>query len=499
MWTFLSLFKDPNDLITTLRTPPAPIQYVIHEETVLNNENPPTDGSSASLIAAGNSIALLTVTDPGNEGVYKFKYVIQEGRDDPFLRMQADIRRAQADIDKRSSKAYCFKMINCNTFYSKPSIPKYPFVERKDRRFNLIDMAIRTSFTKPAAPAKGSFDDTFVNCVEFFRYPAGTRPKFIAGTNNGLYVGEPDDPYSWRLGIKLPDITKMATIDGTVLVLLSDERLQFIPIEAIGRWYTGELPYKKMPESWFKPIGKGKARGFEVGHQTDKDGEDPVDYLFFWKDKTIKFVNMSGVAGKYLKPEKLNIVKMRATFTVRGISLLYPDRFVIMHMNESNPIFYMSDLRTQNNLELPYTDEDKELKSKLRENSPISAFRLSLGTGPGYEVILVYSRYCVFVSWSAEKKCFKRSRNEVIRFSFDVTGAAFDPAEHALTLTGNQNVEVWNVPLDKNVRCAMVSYAIGNDVRLVNKFPGKIIVAMNRTGEADIPGNQLILHLRQMK
>ncbi|GME96857.1 unnamed protein product [Ambrosiozyma monospora] len=36
-------FKDPNDLITTLRTPPAPIQYVIHEETVLNNENPPTD------------------------------------------------------------------------------------------------------------------------------------------------------------------------------------------------------------------------------------------------------------------------------------------------------------------------------------------------------------------------------------------------------------------------------------------------------------------------
>ncbi|GMG19424.1 unnamed protein product [Ambrosiozyma monospora] len=492
--------KDPNDFITTLRSPPAPIQYVIHEKVDLNADNPPVDGSSsASLVADGNSVALLTVTDPGNANVYKFKYVIPEGETDPFVRMQADIRRAQADMDKRSSQAYCFKMINCNTFYSKPSTPKYPFVDHRDRRFNLVDMAIRTSFNKPVLPTGTAFNDTCVNCVEFFRYPANTRPKFIAGTNNGLYVGEPDDPSSWRLGIKLPNITKMATIDGSVLVLLAGESLKFVPIEAIGRWFTGDEFCKNMHENWFKPIGKGKVKGFEVGYQTDKDGEDPVDYLFFWKDKTIRLVNMSGVTAKYLKPEKMNIIKMRATFTVRGISLLYPDRFVIMHVNENNPIFYMSDLRTMTNLELPYTDEDKELKLKLRENAPISAFRLSLGTGQRYEVILVYSRYCVFVSWSMEKKCFKRSRNEVIRFSFDVTGAAFDPAEHSLTLTGDQNVEVWNVSLDKNERCEMVSYAIGNDVRLVNTFPGKIIVAMNRTGEDDIPGNQLILHLRKVK
>ncbi|GME83878.1 unnamed protein product [Ambrosiozyma monospora] len=265
---------------------------------------------------------------------------------------------------------YCFKMINCNTFYSNPSIPKYPFVECRDRSFNLIDMAICSSSTKPVAPAKSSFDDTFS-----------------------------DDLSSWRLGIKLPEITKMAKIDGTILLLLSDEELMFIPLEAIGRWYTGELPYKTMPASWFKSIGNGKVSGFKVGQQIEKYGEDPVDYLFFWKDKTIQFVDMSGISG----------------------------------------------------------------------------------------------------NWSTGNNSFKRSRNEVIRFSFDVTGAAFDPAEHALTLTGNQNFEVWKVPLDKNARCVMVSYAIGNDVRLVHSLPGEIIVAMNRRGEEDIHGNQLILHLQQVK
>ncbi|GME74527.1 unnamed protein product [Ambrosiozyma monospora] len=460
----------------TLNKPPVPLQYATFT----------VRGSKKS-----DDPKYLTVQDGGNMATYMFKYGDSEGPR-AFETFVRDCDKYKETLFTKLCQAYYLKVVNCTSFYWRS--PHYTYeIPSAPEDYDLATTAIEACHFKPNSPNLPPAVEAKVLSIDCFK--ATSSLFFVVGTSAGIYLGMSDNPASWKKVCSYPDVFKITIVDNSVMYCQCHSRLYQVNVDTLSKYYSKRI---SVCDSEFKHIAD-HIQSFEIGFQRVRRGPriETALHLFYWKEKKIKYSVLSA-ENKY----KLKFSEMKATFQVIGLSFLYPKDFAISHINESNPIFYLSNLTSMTNTQLPKLDDDKELKSRVREEKPIAAFKYQLGTDiKEYDILLIYSQYCVFVSYSDEYNCYRKSRNETLRFGFKVTDATFDTADGALVLCGDQSAEIWNISTNRDVKSSMVTCVIGKEVRLLNKTPGKIMLGLTYNGSSLYGGrgNQLILHVRKNK
>ncbi|GMG24640.1 unnamed protein product [Ambrosiozyma monospora] len=462
----------------TLNKPPVPLQYATF--TTTNTKKNEIDDPK-----------YLTVQDCGNMATYMFRYWDPEASR-AFESFSKDCEAYKNNLFSKLCQAYYLKVVNCTSFYWRSphysyEVPPAPLV------YDLASTAIEACHFKPNSPNLPPAVEAKVLSIDCFK--STNSLLFAVGTSVGIYLGMSDNPASWKKVCSYPNVFKITIVDNSIMYCQCHSRLYQVNVDTLSKYYSKRI---SVCDSEFKHIAD-HIQSFEIGFQRVRRGPrvETALHLFYWKEKKIKYSVLSA-ENKY----KLKFSEMKATFQVIGLSFLYPKDFAISHINESNPIFYLSNLTSMTNTQLPKLDDDKELKSRVREEKPIAAFKYQLGTDvKEYDILLIYSQYCVFASYSDEYSCYRKSRNETLRFGFKVTDATFDPADGSLVICGDQSAEIWSISSNRDIKSSMVSCVIGKEVRLLNKTPGKIMLGLTYNGSSLYGGlgNQLILHVRKNK
>ncbi|KAG7859287.1 hypothetical protein KL939_002187 [Ogataea angusta] len=451
-----------------LNKPPIALQYLdytVHEE---------------------NGEKTLILKDAGN----CFTYNVRNERVDAptlFNNFIKDIPKYKDELFTKLSKAYELKLINGTSFQIPVPYYEYTVPSIEKRELDLVQQALAQSKFKPYSVPP--IANTQVLSIDTFR--RGKELFFVVGTADGLYMGKHDQPATWKKICSYPDAVKITIMHEDMGFVLLKDKLYKVDTKDIYECYEQNM----MCNSRLYQIAKG-VNSFEVGPQTIRRGPIVMecDILFCWTDKKIMFSIVTASNGWKLKFES-----MRPTFKVLGLQLLYPTDFVISHINESNPIFYLSNLNTMGNTQLNKTDSQRDLKSRIRGQRPIAAFKQFVNDKhTDYDLLLVYSRYCMFVKYSKEQ-IVSISRTEILRFGFEVQDATYDSYEQILVVCSEQNVEIWKIFRDRQAKSELIGCVIGSQARLLNKTPGKIIIGVMNSEHYAGKGNQLLLHLRKRK
>ncbi|KAH3665720.1 hypothetical protein OGAPHI_003908 [Ogataea philodendri] len=460
--------RDHKDAVYLLNKPPVALQYLGY--SVLEEESGKT----------------LILKDSGNGHTY---HIRSERVDAPTLlnHFVKDIPKYKDDLFERLSKNYELKLVNGTSFQLPTPFYEYPVAPIEREQFDMVHRAVSKSKFQPNSVAP--LASTSVTCVDTVHNKR--ELFFIAGTSDGLYMGKADQPSTWKKICTHTDVIGLKVLHDKVCFILIRDKLYRISTAALVESYTDERACNAKMEQ----IAKG-VNSFVIGPQSIRKG--PVvmecEILFCWTDKKIMFSIVTTASDQKLKFES-----MKPTFKVLGIHLLYPTDFVICHVNENNPIFYLSNLNTMGNTQLNKTDHQKDLKSRIRGQRPIGAFKLFLNdTLTDYDLLLVYTRYCMFVRYTKEQ-VISSSRTEILRFDFDVHDATFDSYEQILVLCGEQNVEVWKIFKDRQIKSELVGCFIGPGAKILNKTPGKTMIGVLSNEQQFDKATQLILHLRKRK
>ncbi|KAG7732878.1 hypothetical protein KL948_001381 [Ogataea haglerorum] len=433
-----------------------------------------------------NGEKTLILKDTGNCYTYNVR---NERVDAPtlFNNFVKDIPKYKDELFTKLSKTYELKLINGTSFQSPVPYYEYtvPPIERKE--LDLVQQALAQSKFKPYSVPP--IANTQVLSIDTFR--RGRELFFVVGTADGLYMGRHDQPATWKKVCSYPDAVKLTIVHEEVVFVLLKDKLYKVDTKNMYECYEKNL----LCNSSLYQVAKG-VNSFEVGTQTVRRGPIVMecDILFCWTDKKIMFSIVTASNGWKLKFES-----MRPIFKVRGLQLLHPTDFVINHVNENNPIFYLSNLNTMGNTQLNKMDTRRELKSRIRGERPIAAFKQFVNDkNTDYDLLLVYSRYCMFVKYSKDQ-IVSISRAEILRFNFEVQDATYDSYEQILVVCGEQNVEIWRILKDRQAKSELIGCVIGSQARLLNKTPGKIIISVMNNERYAGKGNQLLLHLRKRK
>ncbi|ODV83358.1 hypothetical protein CANARDRAFT_203521 [[Candida] arabinofermentans NRRL YB-2248] len=473
---FLPLAKSESrgSVVYTLNKTPIALQYMTAEAQ--------SDGTPK----------YLSIKDSGNRTSHIFRF---EKKDSPtaFTNFVKDLPIYRTELFKKLNNSHELKLINGTSFLKdvvKDPFPMPPIEPQElDPVFNAIQLAKFKPNSMPPIAA------TEVLCIDCFIM--SSEWHFIVGASDGLYMGRPDQPTTWKKITSHHDVKKLIVLDHSMCFFQSGDSLLKVPISALVKAFLDNVQAQSSCE-----VVKKMINSFEIGSQQVRQGPYKLDspFLFCWKDRKIEFTAVTKET-KY----RINFKSMKATFAVTGLQFLYPDEFVISHVSEANPIFYISDLNSMANTHIHKNDEeDKDFKARLRNQKPIATFKYPLSNSPGvsgdYDFITVYSKSCMFVTFNKENKTYSRSRNEIIRFNFNCVQAVFDPQDGSLILVGEQNVEIWNIHQDRQVKSELTSCFVGASVRILSTVPGKVIFSVVQ-GKSGMNGreNQLILHLRKKR
>lgn len=314
---------------------------------------------------------------------------------------------------------------------------------------------------------------------------------YAIGTNDGLYIGQENLPMSWKRVFPLPNVNKLDVIDGTAMFVLSGEKLYRGMLADIMQAYEGMCGTEK----YFKEVVK-RCKGYTIGYQAERNG--PVimhsNYLFSWKDKKIKYGQIN-LENEY----KPTMKSVKAIFNVNKVSVLSEKHFSILHKTEDAPIFYLSNLNSLTNTQMPQVDNDSEIRIRQKGQQPINAFKMPGRHQKEYEILLVYSRYCIAISYDSSQRAFTRSRNEIMLFNFNCNQASFDSESRTLFICGNRGLEAWSIPFkdevqsDKDVRPELVTCITGNNLKLLNEANQKLLISLTLPGkkQGDVINRQI--------
>lgn len=466
-----------------LEKPPIALQYLTYRVIEPNDNNDPFQ---------------IVIKDCGNEITHLFRTPKDQKMPAIVLKtFTKDLDAFRTEMFNKLSDGFKLTLVNNWSFttheavnHGKDSKTYKPRLgpDASDR----VKLALDESRTRLQMPKSASVHPLSVAeplTGDVFRY--SDNLYYAIGANDGLYIGQENLPMSWRRVSSLPSVTKLDIIDGTVLFLLSGDKL-----------YKGDLinimeSYERMSgaEKCFKEVVK-HCKGYTIGYQEERNG--PVimssNFVFSWKDKKIKYgpINME---NNY----KPSVKSVKAVFNVNKVCVLSDKHFSILHYTEDSPIFYLSNLNSLTNTQMPQVDNDSEIRIRQKGQKPIDTFKMPGRTRNEYEILLVYSWYCIAVSYDSSQQAFTRSRNEIMLFNFECKGASFDSSSRILFICGNCGLEAWSIPSkeelksDRDIRPELVTCITGNHVRLLNDTNQKILLCLTLPGQkpGDAVGRQI--------
>ncbi|QPG76081.1 hypothetical protein FOA43_003467 [Brettanomyces nanus] len=475
------LEKKHKDTNLFLSKPPIPLQYLSYK--VLEPEEK-------------SDTLQLVIIDSGNKITHTFRALRSQKMASIMLKtFTRDLNRNRNALFVKLTDAtpYHLELINGCSFVSHIQQDEYALPSDSDGH-DLVKRSLDKSNEASDIKSKSArpLSTTEPSCADIFSY--GGQSFIAVGAYDGIYIGQENNPASWRRVCEVARVRKLDVLDNQMMLCHCGEKLYECPVTEMMTAYTGlNLCDKLLIE-----IQK-HCKGYELGPQKLRNGPVVASsrYLFCWKDRKIRYSPMAR-ENKWLPIFK----SMRATFNVVGMSVLYPDNFSILHFTEDMPIFYLSNLNAFTNTQMPKVDGDTEMLIRQKNQKPVGVFKFGGVTPKDYEMILVYTSYFIIVSYDSNSRTFLRSRNEIMRFNFECQEAAFDPQENALFACGSRSLEIWRIPPRKEIRSdgdarpELVTIVLGHNVKLLNKTPEKVIVSLMR-GENNDSTNRLIFRVRR--
>ncbi|OWB75897.1 hypothetical protein B5S32_g44 [[Candida] boidinii] len=371
---------------------------------------------------------------------------------------------------------YELRLINGATFST--AIPANNF-----QAFDLGDMDPINKFTNENIPqilcTSGRHVNTEVLCVDYFK--STDSIFFLVGTTSGIFTGNPDNPSSWKCVCShLKNIRQISVVKNSFIVILNDDRLYSSTVKNVLDQYS------KNSSSLSTSMIDKRVQLFKVGLQNVKQTKSSssssvskksyIECLAYCKDKKILSTVLDSKNNF-----KINLISMKAQFPVLTFDFVKPSVFVFSNFNENRPIFYTSSFDTMTVTELPNLDTHEQkttdFKLRIRSQTPIASF---MTNSKDKDIILVYSKFFLFVKSDPKTATFTQSRQEIINFGFTCKSATFDADRSTIVLCGESNIEVWHIPYSPKSSSELTLCFTGYKPRLLNSHPGKFIIGLSR-------------------
>lgn len=432
-----------------LAKPPIALQYISYHSDQI-------DDQTYSLV----------VRDCGNEITYTFRTLKDQQMPkiqlDNFVKDLNSAREALLD----SMSAYNATPISGSCFMA--PIEKKPVEDpyKPDGPFAVRPLRIDTSITT-AEPLCAS---SFVQRLQRF---------WIVGATDGIYVGKQGDENSWYNVCRLTRVSRIHVLEeGIILCQSGDKLLQGTINDVFSAYKAGARC-----DSQFKEVQK-HIQGYELALQKFRKGPIMLTsrFIFCWKDKKIKYSPFTAEDGW-----NTEFKSIKAAANVKAIYGLEPTHFIVCHDTDEGPIFYLSNLSSLTNTQLPNEDDEMHIRKKMQH--PVGAFRLSQANS--YEIMLVYTRYCILVSYDSTTRSFKRSRDSILRFNCDCTEASFNELDGTLFACGERGLEAWHIPSrNEETRPQCVASFLGQDAHFLGQDPRALVMSFKAGSDLE-PRHQL--------
>lgn len=450
------LEKKHRDTSLFLAQPPIAFQYLSYHVNDPEEEGDPF---------------VLTLKDFGNEITYTFRTMKEQQMASIVLSsFTKELNTFRNKLFTKLSRTYKLKLVNGHSFTTQEMPdPSYPALFGPEET-DLVLTGIKNQLPVKISPLSVAepFGAGYIK--------SGNDNLCAVCSNDGIYLGNEDSPESWRKVCRLSHVRQIDIVENDLLLCLSGDKLYECRISNL----MGAYNQKRVADHSFKEIQK-HCKGYAIGCQEQRQGPLIVNsrYVFTWKDRKIKYSPLIADNGW-----KCSFRSMKATFEVRRVCILYPNHFTIMHYAEDSPIFYLSNLSSLTNTPLPKIDEDSEIRIRQKGQKPIKTFVLAGERQKDYEVLLVYTRYCITVAYNSITGFFRQSRPEIMLLNFECEDAAFDSQDKVLFICGKKSVESWKIPprdevrSEKDARPELVGCIIGDGMRLLCDKAGQITVSM---------------------
>ncbi|OUM51816.1 hypothetical protein BVG19_g945 [[Candida] boidinii] len=453
---YLLLLKVKKDEFYKLKHEPIPIQYL---EWDFKRSNSIQDPST------------LTIYNSANSKSYRCRSNIIGPLIELLPKTKMEFYKKKMSNSITLSN-YELRLINGATFST--TIPANNF-----QVFDLGDMDPINKFinenTSQILNTSRRHVNTEVLCVDYFKNKDSIF--FLVGTTSGIFTGNPDNPSSWKcICSNLKNVRQISVVRNSFIVILNDDRLHSSTVKNVLDQY-----FKKTSSLSTSMIDK-RVQLFKVGLQNVKGSSSSVskksyiECLAYCKDKKILSTVLDSKNNF-----KLNLISMKAQFPVLTFDFVKPSVFVFSNFNDNRPIFYASSLETMTVTELPNLDTHeqkiKDFKLRIRAQTPVASF---MTNSKDKDIILVYSKFFLFVKLDPKTATFTQSRREIINFGFTCKSATFDADRSTIVLCGESNIEVWHIPYSPKSSSELTLCFTGYKTRLLNSHPGKFIIGLSR-------------------